>query len=89
LTFRLSLSHLIGATDLGTISFTGAGGSMRYAELVDKRGKWLCSTCRAPGVCDICETCVEHCCVQTPNDLAVHRRFDHEMASSDAKRRPN
>jgi len=62
---------------------------MRYVVLMVKRGKWPCSTCGGAGICEICETCVEHCCVKTPNDLAAHRRFDHLVARADLKRQPN
>lgn len=50
---------------------------------------WVCSLCDAPGACELCETCAEHCAAQRPNDIAAHRKFDAIIASTDPKRRPS
>lgn len=39
--------------------------------------------CSAPLVCEICETCAEHCTVGQPGDLAAHCAFDEVIARRD------
>ncbi len=59
------------------------------ANLVAWGDEWKCNECDLLGVCEICESCAEHCCVKTPNDLAAHRRFDYVIAATDPKHQPN
>jgi hypothetical protein len=51
---------------------------------------WTCyrEDCERPGVCEICETCAEHCMAAASNDLARHRS-DQVIASTDPKRKPS